>query len=253
VDIKGIFTNSQITELQKSAEPATQDASIQSEGISSEPDAIEHTPSDATALLADVLSKVAQEANNELSHVADKQKQLLEQKEKLRELEEKVQELQDELGQAKDGASSEWGSLKSFFGDDAGVQDVQSNREVSTDWNRLVSSASGFENQDSGVNSKLTADASLRADLGNLLFPLDAMHGQPKNYEDLQQVVRDLQNLLNSTQIPNEEKLKLQAELNQLDQISHQMPIQPQEPDQNFQEGLQLLSAIRSDLSQYVT
>src|SRR5262249_41457397 len=85
----------------------------------------------------------------------------------------------------------------------------------------------------------------------DLLQTPDAMHGVPKNYDQLQAVVQDLQNLLKSLPIPNQQKLQLQSELNQLDQLSHQIPIQPQDPDQNFVQALQLLQDLRSQLSQY--
>lgn len=84
-----------------------------------------------------------------------------------------------------------------------------------------------------------------------LLQTPDAMHGEPKDYDQLQTVVQDLQTLLNSLPIPNQQKLELQSELNQLNQLSHQIPIQPQGPDQNFAQALQLLQQLRSQLSQY--
>lgn len=87
--------------------------------------------------------------------------------------------------------------------------------------------------------------------LGDFQIALDAMHGQPQDYDQLQKIVQDLKNLLNSLPIPNLEKLKLQAEVSQLDQLSHQMSIQPQNPDQNFAEALQLLNHLRSELLPY--
>jgi hypothetical protein len=84
-----------------------------------------------------------------------------------------------------------------------------------------------------------------------LLQTPDAMHGEPKDYQQLQTVVQDLQTLLNSMPIPDPQKQQLQSELNQLDQLSHQIPIQPQDPDPNFAQALQLLNDLRSQLSAY--
>src|SRR5207247_7857856 len=80
---------------------------------------------------------------------------------------------------------------------------------------------------------------------------VDAIHGQPRNYDDLQKVVQDLKNLLNGLQIPNEQKLQLQNMLQQLDQLSHQIPIDQQQPDQNFAEALQLLNDLRTALAPF--
>jgi hypothetical protein len=82
---------------------------------------------------------------------------------------------------------------------------------------------------------------------------LDAMHGQPRNYDDVQKVVQDLKSLLNGLQIPNEQKLQLQNMLQQLDQLSHQLPIDQQQPDQNFAQALQLLNDLRAALAPFAS
>lgn len=234
MDIKRIFTTTDISNV----DGATTDSPIQksqtsAEGLNAVPDQIEsHSSSDGISALIDVTIAKARDANEEALQGADRQRELISQKEKLRAAQEKLEKMQEDLEKAKDNSS--WDLFKSFFGDDAGVGNDAGATEKQNQFNPLIS-------------------AAFRSDVGSLFLSLDAMHGEPQNYEELQNVVGYLQNLLNSLQIPNEQKLKLQAELNQLDQISHQVPIQPQDPDQNFQAGLQLLAQIRSDFAQYVS
>lgn len=120
---------------------------------------------------------------------------------------------------------------------------------------RQIQDTVNKQTADAGTQSRFTNLISSSSEIGIAdLFPpgLDAMHGQPQNYDQLQQVVQDVQTLLNSLPIPNEQKLKIQSELNQLNQLAQQKPLSPQNPDPNFAQALQLLANLRSDLSPYV-
>src|SRR5262249_29199942 len=79
--------------------------------------------------------------------------------------------------------------------------------------------------------------------------PPDAMHGTPKNSQELQTMIQDLKNLINSLDVDDKTKLELTAQVQELDQLAQQSA-----GDQGVtSQELQLLSDLRNALAPYVS